>query len=245
MILNKIKEKLYPFKKILVSLFHYPKMEIDKFDYNNYWQHRNLSIDSQLNSFQKKRADLVLQVIEKDSVIIDIGCGDGGVLSYIHKEKPMKELIGVDTSNDALLLAEKKDIKIIQMNVSNKEALKELPLADYIFLFEVIEHVSDSEELIKWAVEHSKKGVFFSVPNTGFIGHRLRLLFGSFPLQWRIHPSEHLRFWTLRDMQWWLKSLGYINSKIHMYEGLPLFNKIWSSLFAQGIFIRIKTNQSK
>ena len=83
--------------------------------------------------------------------------------------------------------------------------------------------------------------LIFSVPNTGYVAHRKRLLFGSFPLQWRNNPGEHLRFWTLGDMKWWLKQLNlYEKSIIKTYEGFPLLNKLWPGMFAMGIIVIIK-----
>jgi len=70
--------------------------------------------------------------------------------------------------------------------------------------------------------------------------YRLRLLFGKFPAQWRVHPGEHVRFWTARDLRWWLLAQGIENYKIFYYEGIPLLNKIVPSLFAAGFVVYIQ-----
>lgn len=112
---------------------------------------------------------------------------------------------------------------------------------------ELLEHLPNSEEVLLALLKTTNKKLIFSIPNTGFIGHRLRLLFGSFPLQWRTHPGEHLRFWTYNDIRFWLKELELSkNSKIYFYEGIPLLNRILPSLFAMGILVVIekeKTNK--
>jgi len=226
-------------KHWLKLIFSYPKLGNHDISYDAYWQSRGLNSKSKLNSFQKKRADLTLKHIERESVVLDVGCGSGALLAYIDNLKPMKKLIGVDVSEKALAFAKENNIETIRGNISSLEILEKLPPADYILMFEVIEHFPNSEDLVKWAVRHAKNGVFFSVPNTGFFAHRLRLLFGRFPLQWRVNPSEHLRFWTVRDMKWWLKEQNYRNFRIRLYEGVPILNKIWPSLFGQGIFVFI------
>lgn len=236
---KKLKEKLYPLKVWWRELFIYPKLKISDPEYELYWKERKSGSQKPLNSFQRKRADLVLKTIESESSVIDIGCGDAGILFYINQRKKLGRMIGVDFSKDVLGLAEEKGIETFNLDISSTEELKKLPQADYVFLFEIIEHLSNSEEILNWAFKNSKKGVFFSVPNTGFFVHRLRLFFGRFPLQWRVRPSEHLRFWTVRDMKWWLKEQNYKNYKIHLYEGMPILNKIWPSLFGQGIFVRV------
>ena len=52
--------------------------------------------------------------------------------------------------------------------------------------------------------------------------------------------SEHLRFWTIRDLKWWLGFLNIYNqSKIIPYKRVPFLNKIWPNLFAEGSFVII------
>lgn len=236
---KKIKVKLYFLKQLLKLIFIYPKLEAHDVSYNTYWHFRGLDSKMKLNSFQKKRADLALGHLEKNSLVLDVGCGNGALLSYINSIKPMKKLIGIDISEKALVFAEENNIETIKGDISKLETLEKLPAADYILMFEVIEHFPNSEHLIKWAARHAKKGMFFSVPNTGFFTHRLRLLMGRFPLQWRVNPSEHLRFWTVKDMKWWLKELGINKYKLKIYEGLPFLNRIRPSLFGQGIWVFI------
>lgn len=236
---KKLKDRLYPLKQWVRLIFVYPKLEVHDVSYNTYWHSRGLDSKIKLNSFQKKRAGLTIGYLEENSVILDVGCGNGSLLNYINSIKPMEKLIGIDISEKALAFAEENNIEIVLGDISRIETLEGLPPADYILMFEVIEHFPNSEDLIKWAVQHAKKGVFFSVPNTGFFAHRFRLFFGRFPLQWRVNPSEHLRFWTVKDMKWWLGELGYKFFKLRIYEGIPLLNKLWPSLFGQGLFIYI------
>ncbi len=236
---KKIKEKLYLLKQWVKLIFVYPKLKVHDASYDAYWQSRGLDSKVKLNSFQKKRVDLTLVYLDENSTILDIGCGNGALLAYLNRAKQMEKLIGVDVSEKALAFAKENNIETIKGDISSLEILEKLPLADYILMFEVIEHFPNSEDLIKWAAKHAKKGVFFSVPNTGFFAHRLRLLLGRFPLQWRVNPSEHLRFWTVCDIKWWLRALGFENYILEVYEGTPFLNKIWPSLFGQGIWVMI------
>ncbi|MEK7589158.1 MAG: class I SAM-dependent methyltransferase [Patescibacteria group bacterium] len=237
-IIKKIKDKLYWVKQLWVSLFIYPTLREHDTKYNRYWHERKLSAKS-LNEFQQDRANLALRYLEAGSSIMDIGAGNGAVLLDINKRKPMRYLIGVDISDDALRMIRENGINGIHADISMLAERQLLPPVDYIFLFEVIEHTPSSEDLLNWAFSNARKGVFFSVPNTGFISHRLRLLFGKFPLQWRAHPSEHVRFWTLRDMRWWLSQLNYQNYQLIAYQGIPFLKRIQPSLAAQGLFVFI------
>jgi len=85
--------------------------------------------------------------------------------------------------------------------------------------------------------------LIFSVPNTGHYSHRIRLLLGKFPMQWRHHPGEHLRFWCFSDMRWWLMScLKFKEEKFNIipYNApISLLNKIFPSIFSRGILVYV------
>ncbi len=237
--IKKLKTKLYPYKQYLTSLFRYPNLIWRGTDYDRYWRYRKLTAQTPLNSFQKKRADLALRYLDRDSSVLDIGGGNGRVLLYVNEKKHLNGMVVADISQEALRMARENNIDTVGADISKIESLKNIPSVEYMFMFEILEHVPNSEEMLEWALSKATKGVFFSVPNTGFLFHRLRLLFGRFPLQWRLRPSEHLRFWTAGDMKWWLGQLNIKKYNLHLYEGIGLLNIVWPALFGQGMFVYI------
>jgi len=228
-------------KEDAIRLFYYPTTrygERNTVDYNAYWHVRRGKGVAVLSRWQKQRADYVLSIIENGVTVLDLGCGDGAVLTYMREKKGVKG-VGVDVSPEILSQAHAQGIETILLDITKPETLQTLPEVDYIIGLEIIEHMPNAEEVLWYLLEKARKGVIFSVPNTGYYAHRLRLLFGSVPLQWAAHPGEHLRFWTVRDMKFWITSLGVRLERLHLYEGLPVLNKIWPSLFAQGMVVAI------
>jgi methionine biosynthesis protein MetW len=233
---------LYKLKETFLDLYRYPQRELknEHVDYDTYWGDKRGKDLGKLSHWQKLRADLALAHMVQGAPLslLDIGCGDGSVLAYMKKNRDVARAIGVDVSEKALARARELGIETLR---SQTDPLKSLPVslkADYVCLFEVLEHMFNPEILLGAMVETAERGVFFSFPNTGYVTHRLRLaIFGRFPLQWRVHPSEHLRFWTLADLKWWLTALGYRNYVIEVYEGVPVLNRLWPSLFAKGLFV--------
>lgn len=211
-------------------------------DYDTYWRSRDIQ-KPELNSFQKKRAEFLKRLIDKNDSILDIGCGDGRILAYLREKGHSGDMLGVDSSDYILEKAKSRGVAVAKKDIRDIKQLSDLETFDVIILFETLEHMTNAEELLAWAYSHSRKAVIFSVPNTGFIVHRLRLLVGRFPLQWRVHPSEHLRFWTVRDMKWWLKAQNYKKFRIRSYEGVSILNRLWPALFGQGIFVELYVNQ--
>jgi len=116
---------------------------------------------------------------------------------------------------------------------------------DYAVISEVLEHLPNPEQLMFKLKGKVNKYIIITVPNTGFIGERLRLLFGRFPKQWVIHPSEHIRFWTVADFIYWCDQLGF---KVESYHGMldEFYDikikvwKYWPRLFARYVLYKVK-----
>lgn len=232
---------LYKLRQDANLLRGYPVASLvwhESVDYDDYWAKRGRGGVAKLSSWQKQRADYILQMIEPGSRVLDLGCGDGALLKYLG-DRAKIEGVGVDFSEKVLELARQLGVKTLRVDLSDLANLQTLPEADYILGLELIEHLANSEEFIKKLKSKAKKALIFSFPNTGYYPYRLRLLLGSFLVQWITHPGEHLRFWTVKDVKWWVKALGFNLDKLIVYEGLPILNRIWPKLFGQGIIIKI------
>ena len=127
------------------------------------------------------------------------------------------------------------------MNVSVVDAMApefSLPRDyDTILISEVLEHVSEPERLLRQVQPHIRERLILTFPNIAYMPHRLRLLFGRFPVQWGWHPGEHLRFWSLSDFGWWLDQLGYEVMAIRASNGIRGLARIWPSLFGNQIVV--------
>lgn len=246
MLLKIVRKIMRLTSRAYADIFFYPKNKIFVFeshDYDAYWRtKRGISLGI-LSDWQKARADIIVKIMSKreknPTIIADIGCGDGSTLVYLSKNIATKTLYGYDNSESALLLAKQSGIHTIKLDLNNKQISDKFISADYFLLLEIIEHIADSEKLLGLAYDNSVKGVFFSVPNSGYWTHRLRMLLGRFPRQWINFPNEHLRYWTLKDMNWWLVAQEYANFSISCYKGVPFLNKIMPSVFAAGLLVFI------
>jgi len=228
------------FKNIVKQIFYYPKLTLAATNYDDYWINKRGTNLGYCNQWQMQRGDWILKEIEEGSSVLDIGCGDGGVLLYMQSKKTF-DAIGADVSDICLNFLDSKGIRVLKFDINDTKALASLPNVDYVMMLEVLEHMPNPEIFLNAILSKAKKGVFFSFPNSGYFTYRLRLLFGSFPVQWTLHPGEHLRFWTYRDLKWWLKELEFDEqSEIHVYEGIPFLNKLWKSLFGAGFVVKVK-----
>lgn len=230
-----------------VFLYPKPKLTIESDDnYDLYWKEKRGKKIGELSGWQSERLVYIKKIIRaqgfSDIVIADIGCGDGSILKRLMEDNVIRvsKTVGYDISPFALNQARLSGIEVHEVDITSTEGYSNFTYADYYLLLEVLEHIPHSELLLDAVLKKSKRGVFISFPNTGYYRHRLRFMFGKFPLQWRIFPNEHVRFWTYRDTLWWLKSLDISNYSLHPYKGIPVLNRIFPSLFAAGLIINIK-----
>ena len=240
-IFNKIKKKLY---FLFFKLFLYPKSYYEENDEHKYWEKRKSSyIKIQPNDFQIERTNILKKflIYSSNSTLFDIGSGDGAQLISVQKAFPLMKIIASDNNEFSIKILKKLEFKNHKLNSDNEvfEIIEKIK-PNYITIFEVLEHMKSPEKFLLKVISSSKNQIFFSVPNSGFILHRLRFLLGRFPIQWISSPNEHLRFWTLKDMKWWLNYLEIDHfSKIISYKGFPILNKIFPNLFSEGLFIII------
>jgi 2-polyprenyl-3-methyl-5-hydroxy-6-metoxy-1,4-benzoquinol methylase len=231
------------FSRLKIAFFQIvktPTLKSYNLNYDKYWLQKKGSRMGTPNSFQISRANWISSKINAGDSILDLGSGDGSVILHLRRKMHINP-IASDISQYARLHLKKLGIKFVKCDFTKTSSFKNLPTVDHIFLLEVLEHLSNPEEILLESISISEKSVFFSFPNTGYFSYRLRFLFGRFPVQWRVHPSEHLRFWTYRDLIWWLVSLRlYERSEIHIYEGLPFFSKLCPSLFGAAFIVQVK-----
>lgn len=240
-----IKEKLYFLKQWYLLVFTYPQHTLildTSLDYDEYWkQKRGTSKGDrarQISGNERMRADYVASSIGKEKAVTvgDIASGPGVIFNYLKDKIRIQEYIGYESSEYALEVARSLGMTGVKFDINVDREVESIKEADYFLLLEILEHIPHSEKVLASVYGKAHKGVFFSFPNSGNFLYRLRLLFGRMPAQWIKFPNEHLRFWTLTDLRWWLHAQGYKNYEIHCYRGIPILERIWPAMFA-GSFV--------
>lgn len=202
-------------KILFKEVFSRKYINLDKMDYDNYW------ITKGDKSRFPEKLKIISDLIENNSTVLDIGCGNGDTLAYIKSQKNIKAF-GIDISETTINFAKSKGINAWKDDITNSNF--SIDKYDYIIISEVIEHLSQPEILLSKIKNKFNKSILITIPNTGFLPYRLRLLFGQFPIQWNYHPAEHLRFWTIKDFLWWTKEIGFSVTNIIPSGGITYFN---------------------
>ena len=208
-------------------------------DYDDYWEERETK--GIVTDPAKRRARGILPYIGIGDSVLDIGCGTGETLEVLREQKKVVGT-GLDVSLKALEAVKNKGFQTIHADLSQPGN----PLVgvwDHIVMFEVAEHVLDTEVMMDNLKGHYRKGLYISTPNLGYLAHRLRMLFGRFPVTYIADPREHIRFWSVKDFLYWSTSLGFTKPQVLGLRGKPKVLGLparFPSLFASEVVYRFK-----
>ncbi|MBI5061118.1 MAG: methyltransferase domain-containing protein [Candidatus Aenigmarchaeota archaeon] len=216
------------------NIFAYREMKIGNMDYEEYWTSREDDVFKEGSDNTEK---IISDIIEKNSTVMDIGCGDGRLLNRLRAEKRAHGE-GIDVSATAAKRCREKGMKCTVVDIQKKFRLSKK--YDYIVITDVLEHIPNPEFVMENLRDSFNKKLIISLPNIGMVFNRARLLFGKFPLEWYWHPGEHIRHWTLADIKWWIRSnknFGCRIAGIYSNTGIPLLRKLWPSMFSAGFVV--------
>lgn len=203
--------------------------------YENYWQKRS-------RSGNRPRYYIFSRWIDKGSKVLDVGCGDGYFGEFLVRNKGV-DYTGSDISETALQIARDRGLNVVQLDASSELGKFSSGSFDFVVMSEFIEHIPNSEGVLKIAGRIAKKGVLVSVPNIAYWKFRLQLLFGSFPKQWAVAPQEHLRYWSVYDFKKTAEDVGFEIEEIRSSNGRKILRDIWPNLFGFQVCFYLKPKQ--
>lgn len=222
-------------KRILHRLHNlWRPMPLSEFsDYDDYWSERGAT------NHIYRRWVLAADLLPEQGAVIDVGCGSGEFLAYLRQRRPQLTLTGVDISETSAEMTRAAGFDATAVDLL-KESLPDT--VDCITCLEVIEHIPDAEIVVEKMRDACRDRLLISIPNVGYIGCRLRLLFfGRFPLTNCVfHIKEHVRFWTVRDFREWADRLGLRVVSYRGARGLGPMQRFWPSLFASTMLYELQ-----
>jgi ubiquinone/menaquinone biosynthesis C-methylase UbiE len=176
-------------------------------DYGNLQKHLNPNPVQRylLRRFHRQIALLVEMVgAEK---ILDAGCGEGFVVSYLLQENDRSTITGIDCSLEAIEMAR----QMVPSVLSEVEGgvlfdvgdLREMPYGDdsfdLVMCLEVLEHLPDPHRGLRELKRVTSAHCLVSVPHEPFF-RATNFLRGKHVPAWGRDP-EHLQLWTARQFR--------------------------------------------
>ena len=194
----------------------------------------------------KAEYKIILELLEENSRILDVGCDDGTLMQFLKKNKKV-DIRGIEISKKKVQTCVAKGLTVLEGNAELD--LKQFPdrSFDYVILGQTLQAFVNPQAVIEELLRIGKKAIV-TIPNFGHWKVRLNLLTkGTMPVtktlpnNWYNTPNIHMC--TIRDFVEFskvidfkiFKSFALTNKSISKINNLNLFFK---NLFAElGIFL--------
>lgn len=172
----------------------------------------------------------IIRLVPPNSRVLDIGCGNGGLLEYLRGKKNC-QVIALDISDEAIKICKEKGIEAIRCDI---ERDKVPGTYDVIILSAVIEHLFDPlSTLSKVRNNLNENGcIIVGVPNFSHLLARIRYFLGKNVKRFGdterdeklgIQPLGHIQFFNKATLIYLLERTGYkpIEWSYHKSQSLP------------------------
>ncbi len=176
----------------------------------------------------KEEFKIIVNSIQREKSILDVGCGDGELMKFIY-ENISKKIRGLEISKDNVQKCIQKGLTVIEGNAEMD--LRQFPSNsfDYVILSQTLQAFLNPEKVISDLLRIGKTSIV-TIPNFGFWKVRFNLLFkGTMPVtktlpnEWYNTPNLHMC--SIKDF------VNFCNDrKINLFKSLALTNNKVSSI---------------
>lgn len=160
----------------------------------------------------KNEFKAIIDLIDKNTRVLDVGCGDGTLIEFLKKNKNIN-IRGLEISKENVQKCIAKGLTVIEGNAETD--LKQFPnnSFDYVVLSQTLQAFLNPELVIIELLRVGKK-VIITIPNFGNWKLRLHLLIkGTMPItknlpyQWYDTPNIHMC--TIKDFYHFIRSKNF------------------------------------
>lgn len=147
---------------------------------------------------------IIFKIIEPGSSVLDLGCGDGELLSLLVKEKKVKAR-GIELKEEAIYRCVEKGLSVFHGDIEG--GLGEYPdnSFNYVVLNQSMQETKKVEFVLQESLRVGRK-VIIGFPNFAYIRSRFDIFFKgkapvnpSLPYSWYESPNIH--FLSIKDFE--------------------------------------------
>ena len=154
---------------------------------------------------------IILDLIKSNSRVLDLGCGDGELLTLLIEKKNVKGT-GIEIDEKAIYKCIERGLTISHGDIDTELADYTTKRFDYVILNESLQQVLNPEKVILESLRVGRK-IIVGIPNFCHISARLQIFFSGrvpitkeLPYQW--YDTPNLRFLSLKDFRQFCKEKG-------------------------------------
>ena len=150
----------------------------------------------------KKEFKIISELIENNTRVLDVGCGDGILMKHLKDIKNV-DARGLEISKNNVQICISKGLSVIEGNA--EKDLQQFPTLsfDYVILSQTLQAFYDPEKVINDLLKVANKAIV-TIPNFGYWKVRLHLFIkGTMPVtkhlpnEWYNTPNLHMC--TIKD----------------------------------------------
>jgi methionine biosynthesis protein MetW len=187
---------------------------------------------------------MISEWIEPHSSVLDLGCGDGELLSFLIQEKQTRAQ-GIEIDELAIYECVAKGLSVFQEDIDTGLSEFRDKSFDYVILSQSLQQVKKPDFVLKEALRVSKK-VIVSFPNFTHYSARLQIFFkgkvpitNALPYEW--HDTPNLHFLSISDFIEYCQKRN-IEIENSVFIGKNKKVRIFPNLLAEiGIFMLSKS----
>jgi methionine biosynthesis protein MetW len=170
----------------------------------------------------KQEFKIIADLIEKNSRVLDVGCGDGTLMEFLKTNQKI-DVRGIEISKTNVQKCIEKGLTVIEGDA--EKDLSQFPDGsfDLVILSQTLQAFLNPEKVIAELLRVGKKAIV-TIPNFGYWKVRLHLLVkGTMPVtrtlpdEWYNTPNLHMC--TIKDFFIFCK-----NRKINLFKSIALQN---------------------
>ena len=170
----------------------------------------------------KQEFKIIADLIESNTRVLDVGCGDGTLMEFLKNNKKL-DIRGIEISKNNVQQCIGKGLTVIEGDA--EKDLSQFPDGsfDFVILSQTLQAFLNPEKVISELLRVGKKAVV-TIPNFGYWKVRLHLLIkGTMPItrtlpdEWYNTPNLHMC--TIQDFFNFCKK-----RKIRLYSSIALQN---------------------
>jgi methionine biosynthesis protein MetW len=182
----------------------------------------------------------ILEWIRKGSSVLDLGCGNGDLLSMLVREKGVRAQ-GIEIDEQAIHQCVAKGLSVFHEDIDQGLSGYGNRSFDYVILNQSLQQVKKLDAVVKEALRVGSR-VIIGFPNFAHYDARIQIFFRgkapvtpSLPYEW--HDTPNLHFLSISDF------IGYCRQRKITIEDSSFFGrkravKLFPNLFAMiGIFL--------
>lgn len=153
---------------------------------------------TELNTMQA-----IARLIPKGSRVLDLGCGDGALLSHLQRERGCTGY-GVELDDANVLACVRRGVNVLQLNLEDGLAIFQDNSFGVVLQIDTLQHLRNAETMLQETARIGRAGIV-AFPNFAHWPNRLSVLRGRMPVTRRLpyqwYDTPNIRVGTYKDFE--------------------------------------------